>query len=96
MSRPHKIVRIALAFGLALVALDIGDNLVLRLRVARQMNPYGSVVVKRYLAIRQKSQKVEFVRLDPETRPCANTLLPQMGLSPCWYAARTTMERIDM
>ena len=96
MSLKQKIIRITLAMALALVGLDIGDNLCLRVRTARQMHPYGSVVVKRYLTIREKNQKLEYVRLEPETRPCAYSLLPQLGYSPCWYVGRTTVQYIEM
>ena len=80
----------------ALLAFYIGDNLVVRYRISTNQAPFGSVQVKRYLAIRHKDQRIEFVRADNDTRPCVNALLPQFGLNPCWYVSRNTVERIDM
>ena len=80
----------------ALLTAYIGDNLVIRWRTARNLTPFATLEVKRYYAIRQKNQRVEFAPLDPETRPCANSLLPQFGRPPCWYLRRHAVERIDM
>lgn len=83
-------------FVVSLLTLYIGDNLVLRYRIWRNLQPYGSVLVKRYFAIKHKDQKVEFVSTDPDNRPCVHSLLPQLGYKPCWYVGRNTVERIDM
>jgi hypothetical protein len=87
--------RTALTAALVPLALYVGDNLVLRLRVWRNLSPFGAITVRRHLAIKQKNQRTEYVGLDPETRPCANSLLPQLGLKPCWWIARTPSEQID-
>jgi hypothetical protein len=92
----RSLVRSLVVFGVALLTLYIGDNLVLRYRIWRNLQPYGSVLVKRYFAIKHKDQRVEFVATDPQQRPCAHSLLPQLGYKPCWYVSRTTVERIDM
>jgi len=89
-------IRLTIALVIALLALDVGDNLVLRYRIRAKREPFGTVEVKRYFAIRHKDQRVEFVAIDPETRPCAHSLLPQLGNNPCWYVRRNTVERIDM
>lgn len=90
------VVRSLVFLAVSLLTLYIGDNLVLRFRIWRNLQPYGSVLVKRYFAIKHKDQRVEFVSTDPEQRPCAHSLLPQLGYKPCWYVGRTTVERIDM
>lgn len=90
------LIRWALILIPVLLALYIGDNLVVRYRISTNRTPFGSVQVKRYLAIRHKDQRIEFVRTDSDTRPCANSLFPQFGLNPCWYVSRNTVERIDM
>lgn len=92
----RNLLRSVVALAVASLALYIGDNLVLRYRVSKNLSPYGSVTVKRYFAIKHKDQRVEFAPADPETRPCVHSLLPQMGYMPCWYAARKTVEQIDM
>jgi hypothetical protein len=92
----RNLIRLGLSMIIALLALDVGDNLVLRYRVHANREPFGSVLVKRYFAIRHKNQRVEFDSADSEIRPCAHSLLPQMGVNPCWYVSRNTIERIDM
>ncbi len=92
----RTLTRIAFVLIPALLASDIGDNLVVRYRIQTNREPFGSVQVKRYLAIRHKDQRVEFVPTDPETRPCVNSLFPQFGNNPCWYVSRNKVERIDM
>lgn len=92
----RTLARIALVLIPALLGLYIGDNLVVRFRIQTNRAAFGSVQVKRYLAIRHKDQRVEFVATDPETRPCVNSLFPQFGTNPCWYVSRNTVERIDM
>ena len=87
--------RVALIALLGLLAVYIGDNLVLRFRVWRNLSPYSSITVRRYLAIRQKNQKINYVGIEPETRPFAHTLLPQLGVKPFWWVARTPVEQID-
>ena len=92
----RTLTRFGIVLILALLALDIGDNLVVRYRIQTNRAAFGSVQVKRFLAIRHKDQRVEFVATDPETRPCVHSLLPQLGNNPCWYVSRKTVERIDM
>lgn len=92
----RNLIRLGLSLAIAVLALDVGDNLVLRYRIQTNREPFGTVRVKRYLAIRHKDQRVEFVSTDLEFRPCAHSLLPQLGNSPCWYVSRNTVERIEM
>ena len=90
------LIRLGLSMVIALLAVDVGDNLVLRYRIHANREPFGTVQVKRYFAIRHKDQRVEFVSADSENRTCTHSLLPQLGNNPCWYVSRNTIERIDM
>ncbi len=90
------LIRTAIALVIALLAVDVGDNLVLRYRIHAHRQPFGAVEVRRYFAIRHKDQRIEYVPTDPETRPCVNSLLPQLGNNPCWYVSRNPVERIEM
>jgi len=92
----RTLLRLGIALAIALLVVDVGDNLVVRYRIHSNRAPFGSVQVKRYFAIRHKDQRVEFVPTDSETRPCVHSLLPQLGQNPCWYVSRNTVERIDM
>ena len=90
------IIRTLVLTIVTLLAVYIGDNLVVRYRVWKNLHPYGSVLVKRYFAIKRKDQRVEFAPADPENRTCVHSLFPQMGYKPCWYVGRKTVEQIDM
>ena len=96
MSIRRPVVRSLVLAAVALLTLYIGDNLVLRYRVWKGLQPYGSVTVKRYFAIKRKDQRVEFAPADPVARTCVHSVLPQMGAKPCWYVERKTSEQIDM
>ena len=92
----RSLLRSLVLAATALLTLYVGDNLVLRYRIWRGLQPYGSVTVKRYFAIKRKDGRVEFAPADPVTRTCVHSLLPQMGARPCWYVERRTSEQIDM
>jgi hypothetical protein len=92
----RTLIRLGLSMVIALLVVDVGDNLVLRYRIATNREPFGTVQVKRYLAIRHKDQRIEFVSSDPESRFCVHSRLPQLGSNPCWYVSRNAVERIDM
>jgi hypothetical protein len=90
------LTRLAFTLIPVLLAIYIGDNLVVRYRIRTGRALFGAVEVKRYFAIRHKDQRVEFVPTDTDTRPCVHSLFPQFGSNPCWYVSRKTVERIDM
>jgi hypothetical protein len=90
------LIRLGLSIVIALLAVDVGDNLVLRYRISTNRQPFGTVQIKRYFAIRHKDQRIEFISTDTENRTCTHSLLPQLGSNPCWYVSRNTIERIDM
>lgn len=92
-----KVLRRALiASALGAILLYAGDYLSVRYRFPGNRPAFGAVRVHPYYAIPQKSGKTEFVALDPESRPCVNSLFPHLGASPCWYVRRHMRERIDM
>jgi hypothetical protein len=74
----------------------IGDYLLIRYRVARQQNPYGTVVVSPYYAEHLKSGNTAYEFQAPQTVPCVNSLFPHFGMTPCWYARRHPEKRIDI
>ncbi len=86
-------IRRALLFTvIALVAaaclLFLGDYVRLRYKMARNSQPYGSVQVQNYYAVKLKDGKTEYFFNPPQMQPCSNTLFPQMGYTPCWYLKR--------
>ena len=90
------LTRLAIALIPALLAIYIGDNLLVRYRIQTGRAPFGTVEVKRFFAIRHKDQRIEFAPADTDTRPCVHSLFPQFGTNPCWYVSRNTREQIDM
>ena len=72
------------------------DYLLVRYRIAMNRNPFGVVSMRRYYAIPQKSGKTELVFQEPEDQVCVQSLFPHFGYSPCWYAKRKNVKRIDI
>jgi hypothetical protein len=82
-------VAIGAALGAALVyCLDYG---VLRLRGT----PTGTVMVRRYYAIQEKANRVEYVFDKDEAQTCARSLFGHMGYQACWYLSRHAEQRIE-
>lgn len=57
---------------------------------------FGSVTVHTYYAVKLKSGKTEYDYAGDHNISCANSLLPQYGVPPCWYAGRHTEEQITI
>ncbi len=57
---------------------------------------FGSVVVERHYAFKLKDNKNELMVVPPQPVKCTNSLLPQLGSSPCWYLARHPVQEIQM
>lgn len=85
-----------LALATALALAFVVDLAVFRVRVAANWNPYGSVTVDHYYAVRQKSGKTEFMFDPPQAQPCSHSLFPQSGYPPCWYLSRHPEQRTDV
>jgi hypothetical protein len=73
---------------LAVVALGaliyVGDFALFQLRG----KPLGQVDVSRYMAAPLKDNKTELYFEGRGPQPCALSLFPQAGLTPCWYLRR--------
>lgn len=81
--------RIATAAVLGIVILYAGDYGVMRLR----HDPTGSVMVRRYYAIQEKANRVEYMFDKEENQTCVRSLFPHMGYVTCWYLSRNTEQR---
>jgi hypothetical protein len=55
---------------------------------------FGSIEVEKLLAVPQKNQSTEYIAEDPQPEKCAYSIFPQLGLAPCWYVARHTMQQV--
>jgi hypothetical protein len=56
----------------------------------------GSVTVHTFYAVTLKNGKFEYDYAGDSIENCANSLLPQMGLNPCWYVQRHTDKQITI
>ena len=56
----------------------------------------GSITVHTYYAVKLKSGKTEYDDAGDEIVSCSNSLLPQMGVSPCWYVSRNPSRQITI
>jgi hypothetical protein len=92
--------RIFAITSVALLALFVlvyaSDYLTLRYRIVQDREPFGSVTVRHYYAVREKNGKTEFMFNPPETQTCVHSLFPHFGYPPCWYLNRHTEQRIDL
>jgi hypothetical protein len=86
----------ALSLLALLLALYSGDYLVLRYRIVRKREPFGTVTVYRYYAIQKKANKTEYVFLDSQSETCVHALFPHLGDLPCWYLNGHTERQIDI
>jgi len=68
------------------VALYAGDWAVYKLRGS----PHSQVTVNRYVTIPLKGRKMEYDYQGTVEVPCAVSLFPQEGRSPCWRVRRDT------
>ena len=97
MSRLLTILkRIALLAILLAAAVYSGDYALIRYRIAKNSNPYGSVRVRRYYAVTLKNGKPEYYFDPPTDQTCIHSLFPHLGYEPCWYLARRTTQEVKM
>lgn len=71
-----------------MAALYVGDYVSIKYKIPPGRQAFGSVQVEEFTAFRQKSGKTEFTDDGPDTEVCVNSLFPQLGYPPCWYASR--------
>jgi hypothetical protein len=80
---------------LAAALLYLGDLASLRFRIPNR-EPYGSVMVRQFYAVKQKDKSVEYMFQPPAQQECVNSLFPQLGDTPCWYLKRNTRQQINI
>ena len=88
-----KSLVVLLAIAALLYALDYG---LLRLRIARNRDPFGSVSVRRYYAVQKKNGKTEFMFNPPQDEQCVHSVFSHMGYLPCWRLQRHPEQRTDI
>jgi len=81
---------------LALTVFYIGDYASARFGFPGHRPTFGTVQVRRTLAVPQKNKKTEFYFNPPEDQACVNALFPHFGVQPCWYLKRHATVQVDM
>ena len=87
--------RVAILVLVVCLVFYAGDFVSLHLRIPRR-DMLGSVTVHTYYVVKLKSGKTEYDYAGDHNVDCANSLLPQLGVKPCWYASRHTNEQITI
>lgn len=76
---------------LLVTAIYLGDYAMARSR------PLGSVQVRPYYAIHQKSGRIEFdYSPPPEMQNCVASLFPHLDNVPCWYLNKHRTRKIEI
>jgi hypothetical protein len=82
---------VAIAVILALIGGYCGDYAI------AASKPLGTVTVQPYYEIHQKNGKTEFdYSMPPETQTCVASLLPHLGVNPCWYVTKHKTRKIEI
>ena len=56
----------------------------------------GNVTVHTFYAVKLKNGRTEYDDAGDQIVSCSNSLLPQMGVSPCWYVSRHPTHQITI
>jgi hypothetical protein len=88
----HWLLRIAMAFIALFVVTYVGDLLAFKMRGS----PKGTVSVIRYLSVPLKGNKTEYDYEGTVDVPCAVSIFPQGGQSPCWLLRKNPSQNVSM
>jgi hypothetical protein len=86
--------KIVLVIAVAAV-LYSADFLSLRFRLPPR-DTFGSVTVHTYYSVKLKNGRTEYDYAGDHDVACSNSVFPQFGAKPCWYARRHTEEQINI
>ncbi len=81
------IVVCALGYGIDFASLHLG--------IPRR-DKLGRVTVHTYYAVKLKNGRTEYDDGGDQIVNCSNSLFPQLGVSPCWYARRHPTQQITI
>ena len=87
----RKLITVVAVLGI----LYLGDFLSVRFRIPAR-DTFGSVTVHTYYVVKLKSGKTEYDYAGDHDVSCTNSVFPQFGVKPCWYARRNTDEQITI
>ena len=79
--------RIVVALVLICVLVYAADFISLHVGIPRR-DKLGSVTVHTLYSVKLKNGHTEYDDGGDQVVNCSNSLLPQMGVGPCWYLSR--------
>jgi hypothetical protein len=88
--------RLFVGVAILLALVYASDFVVLRIRMAANRNPTGTVTVRPVYEVPQKSHRTEYLLGDFQERTCVHALFPHLGYSPCWYLTNHKEQHISM
>src|ERR1035438_2013297 len=75
--------------------LYLADFLSVRFRIPAR-DTFGTVTVHTYYVVKLKNGRTEYDYAGDHDVSCSNSMFPQFGVKPCWYARRHTEEQIKI
>jgi hypothetical protein len=92
----QDVKRTLIAAGMVVALAYAADDISVRYKIPAARQVTGAVLVRKIYAVRRKNGSTEFLFGDPANVSCVNSLVPHLGLSPCWYLERHTEQREDI
>ncbi len=90
------LAKIVAALAVLAAAIYGGDYIVLRVRIAKNWNAFGTVEVDRYYSVAEKNNRMEFIPIGTQPETCVHSLFPHMGDEPCWYLVNHAEKQINI
>jgi len=78
-----------------LLVVYLGDYVSISHLIPNGREQFGSVEVRKLLAVPQKDHKTEYIADPPQREQCVHSLFPQLGLTPCWYLERHAVQQVN-
>jgi hypothetical protein len=75
--------------------LYLADFLSVRFRVPAR-DTFSMVTMHTYYVVKLKNGRTEYDYAGDHEVSCSNSVFPQLGVKPCWYASRHTEEQINI
>jgi hypothetical protein len=75
--------------------LYVADLLSVRFRIPAR-DTFGTVTMHTTYVVKLKNGRTEYDYVGDHDISCSNSVFPQFGVKPCWYAKRHTDEQIKI
>jgi hypothetical protein len=91
----RRVLNVLLALCILFVAVFAGDYLVMRYRFAAHGVDSVTAHVTVYDAALLKNSKYVVFGDQPQIETCVRSIFPWLGLNPCWYARRQSVQILN-